>query len=1110
MAKHKPNPRRPVPSLGDAATLPPSVTDVGNADTMQAPISSQAPVVITPLEATSKRYEVEGELARGGLGRILKARDKRLNRPVAIKQLLQKLRGHERFEFEALTTAKLQHPAIVPVYEAGVWEDGEPYFAMKLVSGRPFDEVIRDTKNLDERLVLLPRVIDICDAMAYAHSKGIIHRDLKPQNILIGEFGETVVIDWGLAKEIGESDQKEKSALPLSTIHSQLSTPPTPSSPQLTQAGAVMGTPSYMPPEQAKALPVDARADVYSLGAILYHLLSGQAPYQGKSSIEVLKELSSAAPAPLARLQQGIPPDLITLVDKAMSRAPEDRYPSAKELAEELRRFQNGQLVLSHHYGGWERFRRFIMRNKVAMVVGLISSVVIAIGEISLFRTNNALHASEKALQKENEANKQYMIEKTQQSEVLRLGMVSQTVRLAKEQLSTDPRATLMTLLDAWKPEMQKLSEAQWREVRHIAAEALALPLPRTITKHEGLIFATDISLNGELIATGGVDGIIRVTPTKGGKSQELFEQGKVAVNDLGISGDGAYLFSTSLQGPLRRWNLSTGKAQIFHPGKHLGFRLSEDRSQMSVLMVGGELILLDPTSGEEKQHFPEKRGENYVTCFSSDGAHLALGSTEGVIFLWDSSAQKITRLEGHSTETTNLLFSHDNKELFSADDTGEIRRWDVATGQGAIFAQTSPELSEISLSASDRWLAGSIGLNLWAWDLSQKNSAPLVLQGHHTLITSLGADPHGERFVAADDEGVIRLWDMASRASTPFLGHKRTVWGVGFSPDGKYLLSAGYDGDVLLWSPKPASPLLKEPLRGRLFSIDGSTALLMGEANTLYFYERAQDQLTAISAPSENFYAYQISPNNAWVSTIDESKAWQLYDTRQKHSVELPSQAAVERVAFSPDSRSVLYAEEDGALFIWEIESNKKRLFLNEHEKISALLFSPDGSSIAVGRVGSVSIVDAMTGITQKKFTAPIGLVRGLAFSPTGGELAVGGSDGKIRFYQTSLGQEQTPAELIAHETMIIELKYSPNGEGLLSIDLNSNAKLWELESGVKRQEANGLMLGKKIASAYFSLDSKKLYLLTLQGALVEETNDTSRDPEILRAVIEQRLSGL
>jgi eukaryotic-like serine/threonine-protein kinase len=234
-------------------------------------------------------YAITREMARGGIGRVFEARDLRLGRQVAIKELLPRNRdAARRFEREARITARLQHPAIIHVYEAGTWPGGEPFYVMPLVSGRSLDTVVAEKKTLEDRLGLLPNVIAVADALAYAHNANVIHRDLKPANVLVGEFGETVVIDWGLAKDLGVySDPTESLQMRLRATAEE------------TMSGSVVGTPAYMPPEQARGDAVDQRADVYALGALLYKVLCGAAPYEGKSSIEVVELVKAQAPVPV-------------------------------------------------------------------------------------------------------------------------------------------------------------------------------------------------------------------------------------------------------------------------------------------------------------------------------------------------------------------------------------------------------------------------------------------------------------------------------------------------------------------------------------------------------------------------------------------------------------------------------------------------------------------------------------------------------------------------------------------------------------------------------------------------------------------------------------------
>jgi eukaryotic-like serine/threonine-protein kinase len=319
---------------------------------------------LPPVEADS--YEIVRELGRGGMGRVLLASDRRLRRDLALKiSLSTDPSSRTRFAREALLTARLQHPSIVPVHEAGTWaKAGQPFYAMKVVDGRALAELIEATKSLDERLALIPNVIAVVDALAFAHAKRIIHRDLKPSSVIVGDYGETIVIDWGLAKELGSA---EPTGAPRTASGGE------------TASGAAMGTPPYMSPEQAAGARVDERVDVYGLGAMLYHVLCGAPPYRG---IEVMAQVLAGPPQPLAERAPGIPRDLLALVEKAMARDQADRYRDAGALGEDLKRFFRGQLVAAHAYSRWELVARWLRRYRAIVSVVAIAAVVLAIASV--------------------------------------------------------------------------------------------------------------------------------------------------------------------------------------------------------------------------------------------------------------------------------------------------------------------------------------------------------------------------------------------------------------------------------------------------------------------------------------------------------------------------------------------------------------------------------------------------------------------------------------------------------------------------------------------------------------------------------------------------------
>lgn len=359
-------------SSGTDPTLP---SDPASDETLAASSAERARARSDhPMRGDVGPYRVGAELARGGMGRILVARDLRLDRDVALKELASEDQHLvARFEREIRVTARLQHPGIVPVYEAGRWPDGRPFFAMKLVAGRSLAKAVEERPTLEARLALLPNIVQLVEAMAYAHGRGVLHRDLKPANVLVGSFGETVVIDWGLAREGDEDD-----APPADTHASNDDT----GHALLTVHGDVIGTPAYMPPEQALGQAVDARADVYALGALLWHVLVGRPPYVGHSQRATLDAVIAGPPPPLARAVAGAPPELIAIVERAMDRDPERRYASARELAIDLERFQTGKLVSSHAYTIGQLAARWARRHRTAVVAStiLVACAFIVVG----------------------------------------------------------------------------------------------------------------------------------------------------------------------------------------------------------------------------------------------------------------------------------------------------------------------------------------------------------------------------------------------------------------------------------------------------------------------------------------------------------------------------------------------------------------------------------------------------------------------------------------------------------------------------------------------------------------------------------------------------------
>ncbi|HWO23707.1 MAG TPA: serine/threonine-protein kinase, partial [Kofleriaceae bacterium] len=508
-----------------------------------------------------ERYEQVGEHARGGLGRVVRAVDRKLGRTVAVKELLRHDASNEaRFLREAMITARLEHPGIVPVHEAGRWPNGDPYYVMKLVEGRTLKALIDERTTLRDRLALLPHVIAIADAVGYAHSEGVIHRDLKPSNVIVGAFGETVVIDWGLARDRKRNVPDPPAPHVIYTAGSGMST----------VSGKVVGTPSYMSPEQARGELVDERADVYAIGTVLYELLAGTPPHHDATPQATLDRVIAGPPRPLTALVPQVPSELATIVAKAMARGPDERYANASLLAEDLRRFHCGKLVSAHSYTAWSLLRKKLAQHRGVVAVAVAS--VLALGAVGV-------ESFRRVVAERNIAQVERAQTEKRQRELVLLQ--------AETSLRKDPTATLAWLKD------YPIDDTDRAKVLALVDEAAALGVARHVFRPGDWAHDAMFTPDGSTVVASVRDGTLRVYDVGTGAGRTLGPPASTADMML-MAPDGRFVVTAGRLGDITVWPLDGARPRALVDGRQVAagklaskIKLSPDGQRVLVLREG-------------------------------------------------------------------------------------------------------------------------------------------------------------------------------------------------------------------------------------------------------------------------------------------------------------------------------------------------------------------------------------------------------------------------------------------------------------------------------------------------------------------------------------------
>jgi eukaryotic-like serine/threonine-protein kinase len=997
-------------------------------------------------------YEVLGELGRGGMGVVYKARQVGLKRLVALKMILTGehagVQERARFRAEAEAVARLGHPNVVQVYEVGEHQ-GHPYLALEFVEGGGLDRKLAGSPQPAQEAAAL--VATLARAVAHAHAQGIVHRDLKPANVLLTADGTPKITDFGLAKRLDDGALK-------------------------TQSGAVLGTPSYMAPEQAagRTREVGPAADVWALGAVLYECLTGRPPFRGGTALDTLQLVVGAEPVPPRQFNPAVPRDLETVCLKCLRKDPRQRYASADDLAADLGRFLAGRPVLARPVGPLERAWRWAGRHPA--VAGLLAALFGSLTAGTVVATLFALDAREKA--------KQTLAEKVKVQRFLYPFRMGECRRVWE-----DGRPDLLRrFLDEQRPDRTdgvELRGFEWYYWRNCLRSE-----PFVLRRVRGTLSCLAASPDGRRVAASSGPHSVLVwdlADRQPGEPVPSLSLGGHAdqVKSIVFSPDGAALATVSVARSIRVWDAATGKELASLNGHALpvgvaafspdGRRLAtaSGRSDQHPADAAGEVKVWEWADGREVASFRGQPGGTFALAWSSDGRWvLSLG--RDAVAGWDvDRGQPLAGWAG-LPRYGEACFSPDGRLLAVAPLFDQkVLVFEAASGrQTAILKGDALSARGLSWGAEGRTLARPDTTSFVVWEVAD-GALPLCHRDPRRPPVEevvLLPDSH---VLAATADGAVRVWDRgllgpgsSCSPREPFEPARQTADGgllvtAVLTPDGS-LLATQFNGAVLLLDaggrlvskfPFPDA----DGLTGLAVSPDGKVVATAGRRldlpGTVRLWEaRTGRDLGTLTGHAGTVAAVTFSPDGRRLVTGGQDHTARIWDaaTGREMQVLRGHESPVLAVGFSPDGRRVVSGSGDGTMKIWDAGSGRETHALQGHTQgVTCAVFSPDGRRVASGGgEQGVRLWDAETGQEVAVLAGDAAGVRALAFAPDGLRLAVAAGEAG-RVYDTVTGEETMALRWRAPYLGMVSLAFSPDGETLVGVSESTGLISWHAPRG-------------------------------------------------------------
>ena len=969
-------------------------------------------------------YELTSELGRGGMGVVYEATQRSLNRKVAVKMLPSVLLAGddaiERFRKEAEATAAIDHPNIVPVYEVGE-EDGQPFMAMKLINGEPLSLRIQQLQGKPREIAEI--MTKVCDAIHAAHQIGILHRDLKPGNILVdAKTGEPHVADFGLAKRIDEEPDS-----------------------QLTLTGQVLGTPGFMAPEQAAGERVSTAADVYSLGAILYQLLTGKAPFSGQNVAQVLRQIEEQPPERPSTTTKGVDRDLEAITMKCLEKNPAHRYDSAADLAQDLRRWQRREPVLARQVTRAQRVTRWIQRKPLhAALSGLAATFVLT---LAIGGPMVALNQAELRSQTEVESQK-----RLQQLYVAEMNRASS----AAAEPSGLPR--IDELLSKWIPAPGEadLRGWEWYYFHSLASTSegeVFLDSPQAVK-------AFAWSPNRERFALGG-EGALGVFRSADRSALWKLDLRNYDCGKAQFSADGRFLAARVLStvASVVVYDAETGEEvrrwRIEFPSSGFAWAPEGNRIAICGRADGIELYELDEAEPFATHHGQYTRG--FFFEWMPDGSGVVGGSLAGIVVFLAANpgAQAETWVDdGPRLEFSTIAIAPNGQKVAFGDIEGEIRVLDTASGRiEAARRGHQSTVTGMAWSPDSRRLA-SVGadfqLRIWNEGFGESG---VIHYGHRAPINGVSWDST-DRILTWSNDRTVREWAPESR-NLARSSDGSPIRSVDWSPDGSRVVGSQLELVVLDRSNAEAPPIHYDIASDSSLDVRwmvDSRSIVFGLSDQIVAAPPQELRRGELPSDATVFHsqhrlkALTLSSSRPWVASTGWSGV--VVSNYETGEVLVEDSTRGWDVRFHPTEPHVAFPDRYSAeIQIIDLETGKKSVFATSAGSTSkAIDFHPVGDRLASGAdSGAIEIWEYPGGSRLKTLLGHVGAINELQFSPDGSRLASASSDTTIRIWDTRSGEQV--CVLHAHTAPVLSVRWSPNGKSLASSDVGGAIRIWDSE---------------------------------------------------------------